>query len=377
MVENKIITQQTGGNPYIGGENIIDYQLLLGLNATNSAIRNITPLISGRYRLFFVRPPAFVARYFSVDNSEKSKKSLWMQVKHIMEYCLLSTSDILFTNLSTDAIQGGPSGRSVRIATANEAEPTTTFQITVPEFAGCPVRQVIQDCWKNGIIDPNTGMTHYMGLAAVDQWGNPLVMNGTPASDTTGMSSEGFFINEANHSAEAIFIQTDRTGLNVENAFFLSHMYPTQFQYSQAIGQAGGADANPMNAQITFNVSVYQSVPTTAYADRLLKKFYTASNSINLNPELSHIFNDEFEIDTLGVLGPRAEERALGTNLGNRPVWEYKPATPNIPYNVYNIGDGYPNRQAQASAVFPSGSSASVPNIMYKEYGTTYEEAVK
>jgi len=52
----------------------------------------------------------------------------------------------------------------------------------------------------------------------------------------------------------------------------------------------------------------------------------------------------------------------------NRPVWIYKPTTPNIHYNVYNIGDGHLNRQVMASAVFPSGSSASVPNIMYKKY---------
>lgn len=317
------ITAQTGGLQFQGGAGITDYSLLIGgLNASNNALKHYTPLVTGYNRLFVVRPPMFVIDYFKNydgGSSWYSANSLWIQAKHILEYAFLSVSGITDSALAVDALTGGFAGRSIAIPTGREQH-TTSITVTLPEFSGSPIRQVFRDIWMNGIIDDISGATTYQGKVAVDKYNNPAYLMEGETVGSAGTPGIGFPVNEAYHTAEMIYVQTDRSLMNVENAVMLADVFPTQVTTSMDYAGNGGHDL--ANVSITFNVVVYRSNPVTAIADKLLKTYYISCNSLNMNPELGSIFNGDGSVNT-DRLGRVPYERSNNTALGNRPVYTY------------------------------------------------------
>lgn len=320
------ITAQTGGLQFAGGPDLTEYSLFIGgLSATNNALKHYTPLVTGYNRLFIVRPPTFVIDYFknteSGDNGWYSPKSLWIQAKHILEYAFLSVTGFQESTIETDTLSGGYANRSIAVPTGRTGH-TTQIQVTVPEFSGSPIRQVFRDIWMNGIIDEMSGATTYQGKVAVDKYNNPAYIEEGEIVGQPGTPGIGYQVNEANHSAEAIWVQTDRSLMNVENAIMCAYMYPINVTSSN-----GGLDYTTgqhdlMQTQITFNVVTYRSNPVTAIADKLLKTYYISCNTLNMNPELGSIFDDAGSIDT-NKLGVVPHERSNNTLLGNRPVYTY------------------------------------------------------
>ena len=316
------ITCQTGGITF-NEPGITDYSLLVGgINASNNALKHYTPLVTGYSRFFIVRPPWFVIDYFKNykgGSSWYSPNSLWIQVKHILEYAALSITGFTDSQIDTDPLTGGYAGRTLNIPTGRSGH-TTQITITVPEFRGSPIRQVMRDIWMNGIIDEISGTTTYQGKVAVDRYNNPAYL---PAGEEVGTSSRPGIakpVNEAYHSAEAIYVQTDRSLTNVENAIMCAHMYPTQVTTNP--DYAGGGAHELSTVSITFNVFTYRSSPVTAIADKLLKQYFISCNSMNMNPELGSIFTDNGGIDT-SKLGAVPYERSNNTTLGNAPAYTY------------------------------------------------------
>jgi hypothetical protein len=100
-----------------------------------------------------------------------------------------------------------------------------------------------------------------------------------------------------------------------------AHVYPTQV--TREINYNAGGDHALVQCAITLNVTVYNSNPVTAIADKLLKQYYISCNSMNMNPELGYIFNNDGSID-VEKLGAVPQERNAGTFLGNAPVYTYE-----------------------------------------------------
>lgn len=337
---NLAITGQTGGLAFNGGPDMTDYSFFVGgLSASNNALKHYTPLVTGYNRFFIVRPPWFVIDYFKHydgGNSWYSPNSLWIQVKHILEYAFMTITGFQDPTIETDQMQGGYAGRGINIPTGRTGH-TSSIQITVPEFSGSPVRQVIRDVWMNGIIDEVSGATTYQGKVAVDKYGNPAYVPKGEVIGTAAQPGIGKPVNEAYHSAEAIFVQTDRSLLNVENAIMCAHMYPTSFTYP--VDYTGTGQHDLAQAQITFNVTTYRSGPVTAIADKLLKQYMISCNSMNMNPELGNIFNDDGTIDT-NVMGKVPYERSNNTRMGNQPVYTYDDAYVPKQYETVELNRG-------------------------------------
>ena len=338
----KAITAQTGGLQFHGGADLTDYSLFVGgINASNNALKHYTPLVTGFNRLFVVRPPMFVIDYFKdygAGSSWYSPESLWIQAKHILEYAFLSVTGFQDSTIAIDQLTGGYAGRTLNIPTGRENH-TTSITVTVPEFSGSPMRQVFRDVWMNGIIDEISGATTYQGKVAVDQYNNPAYLAKGETVGSAGVPGIGFPVNEAYHSAEIIYVQTDRSLMNVENALMCAHVYPTNFTYSSGVDYAGNGGHELANAQITFNVVVYRSNPVTAIADKLLKHYFISCNSMNMNPELGSIFNDDGTINS-ERLGKVPYERSNNTMLGNRPVYTYDADYSPRPYQQIELNKG-------------------------------------
>ena len=60
-----VITSQSGGRQF-DGTNLTKYSMFVGgVNATNNALRQYTPLVNGYCRLFMVRPPYAIMNIFA------------------------------------------------------------------------------------------------------------------------------------------------------------------------------------------------------------------------------------------------------------------------------------------------------------------------
>lgn len=133
--------------------NITKYSLFLGgTNVTHDVLQAYDPLRTGFGRIFMVRKPAFLAE----TNPEGLRK-----LKHIIEYGNTSINGLQDIELDTNSIQGGYTNKAFAIpSTVNDG--TNQITIKVYEFSGSPVRQMIH-AWINGMVDLQTGLTHYNG----------------------------------------------------------------------------------------------------------------------------------------------------------------------------------------------------------------------
>ena len=226
-----VITAQTGGRQF-DAPDLTKYSMFVGgVNATHHALRNYSPMLNGFGRLFMVRPPYAILKMFAGhDANLYSKDSLFIQFKHMMEYMNRSVTgfgDKTLENAGT-AIQGGFAGRQFNTPTVTK-ENTTEITIGLYEMVGAPVYTVI-DGWMNAIGDENSGLATYGGLVAggEDADGKPLRLYTDNADNKYGIE-----FNEANHTAEFIYVLHDRTGSQVERAVLLADCYPTSISQGE------------------------------------------------------------------------------------------------------------------------------------------------
>lgn len=315
-----VITAQTGATPFDGAK-MMDYSMFVGgVNATHHALRNYSPALNGFGRLFMVRPPIALLKAFAGNDAYLySKDSLFMQFKHMLEYMNRSVTGFGEKRLevASTSIQGGFAGRQFRTPTVTKEE-TQSIRIGLYELIGLPVYTVI-DGWMNMIGDENSGLSHYGGYISGGQ-------------DETGIerrlyrrsseSDEGIAFNEANHTAEFIYVMHDRSGAQVQRAVMLADCFPLGIDQGAVLNMDAGGNHDNITYEVEFNCVVYRSPIITAIANDLLKQYRIVSNSLNFNPELGdavYATNDTSKFQR--SLGPVPVDSATGTNIGNVPAF--------------------------------------------------------
>lgn len=318
-----VITSQTGGKQF-NGKNMTKYSMFVGgTNATHHALLNYSPVLNNFGRLFMVRPPYAVLKAFAGgdDSMLYSSDNLFIQFKHMMEYMNRSVTGFgekQLENASTP-IQGGFAGRLFNTPTVTK-DTTTEFTVGLYEMDGMPIYTVI-DGWMNMVGDENSGLSTYGGYISggVDENGLEKRLY-----RRVGESDEGIPFNEANHTAEFIYVFHDRSGSQVERAVLLADCYPKGINYGNILNMEAGGNHDNITYDITFNCVVYRSPIITAIANDLLKQYRIVSNSLNFNPELGDAIYANGNASMFNrSLGPVPVDSATGTNIGNIP--SYRP----------------------------------------------------
>ncbi|MMZ42323.1 hypothetical protein D1872_38440 [compost metagenome] len=222
--------------------NMESYSLFMGgLNAKNGALAQYSPLKTGYARIFFVRMPAFMKAI--MPNKTKS-------FRHIMEYGFTGVDGIQNLTMDYEQMTGGYSGRSLDVATVAKDE-TNEITVKLYEFQGSPVREYT-NMWLTGISDPYTGLGHYHG--AMDR-------------DATLQYSQ------ANHTAEAIYVQTDPTGREngIEYACMITNMMPKSVKMDHFNYEAGTHAI--VQTDVTFTALKYESPQINEIAKALIARY--------------------------------------------------------------------------------------------------------
>ena len=336
MALPNVITSQTGGRQF-NAPDFTKYSMFVGgTNATHHALRNYSPLMNGFGRLFMVRTPIAIAKMFAGGDDLYNTDSLFIQFKHMLEYMNRSVTGFGDKTLEVAGtpIQGGFAGRQFNTPTVTK-ETTTQVSIGLYELVGSPVYTVI-DGWMNAIGDENSGLATYGG------W----ISGGTDATGRekrlyarNGESTDGIAFNEANHTAEFIYVMHDRSGAQVERAVMLADCYPTGIEQGNVLNMDAGGTHDNVTYTVNFNCIVYRSPIITAIANDLLKQYRIVSNSLNFNPELGDAVYASGDASLFNrSLGAVPSDSATGTSIGNVPVFTTTtaPVTKNIDLKPMN-----------------------------------------
>lgn len=356
MAISGVITSQTGGRQF-NAPNFTKYSMFVGgTNATHHALENYSPMLNGYGRLFMVRSPLAIAKMFAGGDDIYNTNSLFVQFKHMLEYMNRSVSGFGDKTLETagTAIQGGFAGRQFSTPTVTK-ETTTSFTVGLYELVGAPVYTVI-DGWMNAIGDENSGLATYGG------W----ISGGTDASGIekrlyrgSSESEEGIAFNEANHTAEFIYVMHDRSGAQVERAVLLADCFPTSINQGAILNMEQGGTHDNVTYDITFNCVMYRSPIITAIANDLLKQYRIVSNSLNFNPELGDaVYSNNSASKFSRALGEVPIDSATGTNIGNVPVF----SSENNPTTKVLTNIGSPSLMVKGKASGRSGVDINTGN---------------
>lgn len=220
------------------------YALFLGgLNVTKPVLQCYDPLRTGYGRLFMVRKPVFLNK--TIPNKLK-------KFKHILEYGNTSVQGINDVTVNFNSITGGYAGKSFEIPSV-ATDDTNEFSVTVYEFSGSPVRDVIHS-WINGTTDLLTGLSHYNGVKEL-----PRI--------------------QANQTAEFIYVETDNTGEGLEYACMFANCFPKNLKNDHFNYTAG--EHGLVEYTINFTCTKYESMQINMVARELLKRYTLLANSLN------------------------------------------------------------------------------------------------
>ena len=343
-----VITAQTGGRSFDAPDLTKYSGFVGGANATHHALRNYSPLLNGFGRLFMVRPPKAILKMFAgSDANLYSKDSLFIQFKHMLEYMNRSVTGFQEKKLenASTPIQGGYAGRSFNTPTVTK-ETTQSIQVGMYEMVGAPVYTVI-DGWMNAIGDENSGLATYGGWISGGKDANGIERRLYRRSSE---SDEGIAFNEANHTAEFIYVMHDRSGAQVERAVLLADCYPEGIAQQNILDMPQGSTHDNVTYEITFNCVVYRSPIITAIANDLLKQYRIVSNSLNFNPELGDAIYAPDNVNLFQrSLGEVPVDSATGTNIGNLPAFSFNNAPKTVITDGKDINDAKLSGQANHS----------------------------
>lgn len=243
------ITIQTGAHQF-NSSKITQYALTLGgLNTTNAALKQWDPLLSNYPRLFMVRKPLSMTRYFE-EEPEK-----FNAFKHLLEYGNLGVSGLSTPTIVTTEIKGGYGGKSFEIPTGVE-DSTNEFTVKLLELAGSPVREILHT-WINSVVDFDSGLLHYNGLVAAGQLG----------------------YSQANHTAEFIFVSTDRTGMKVEYACHLTNCFPKEVP-TDHFNADDPSQHDKVEIDVKFTCTKREGIDVNEKAKKLLMAHQIMTNSL-------------------------------------------------------------------------------------------------
>lgn len=265
---NKNVTIQTGIREYASSE-VTKYALFLGgTNVTHNALKQYDPLIGGFERLFMVTKPMNLA----MTIPDKLTK-----FKHILEYGHTAISGLGDIDVEFANYQGGYNGKQFQIPT-HASDQTNSFSVTVYEFSGSPVREVLHS-WINQTTDLQVGLTHYNGIATSKAANNKLL------------------VSQANHTAEFIYMITDRTGMDVEYACLIANAFPRGLTTSVFNSQNGQHEL--IELTIEFTATKYESLQINQVAKNLLAKHQIITNSMNFNSQVNSENKGPSDLDSV------------------------------------------------------------------------------
>lgn len=243
------VTIQSGAHQFTNSE-ITKYSLMMGgLNTMHDVLKQYDPLTNGNYRLFMVRKPLWLVKYFGSEPTSK-----FTAFKHILEYGNLGVSGIQSPQVEFGEIKGGYIGKSFSIPQM-ATDGTNELTVKVFELSGSPIREILHT-WINGTVDLDSGLAHYNGLIASGEIGYA----------------------QANHTAEFIYVMTDRTGMKVEYACHLTNCFPTQIPSDHFNGESGNHEV--VQYDVVFNCTKHEGIDVNEKAKLLLKNNQIMTNSI-------------------------------------------------------------------------------------------------
>lgn len=243
------VTIQTGAHQFNSAQ-IQKYALTLGgLGTTFNHLKQWDPLIGNYPRLFMVRKPISVVEYFA-DEPQK-----FNAFKHMLEYGNLGVTGLSNVTVDFDEIKGGYGGRSFEIPKGTQ-DSTNEITIKLLELSGSPVREILHS-WVNSVVDLDTSLLHY---------------NGMIASGKLGYS-------QANHTAEFIYVSTDRTGMKVEYACHLTNCFPKEIPTDQ-FNADDPSDHKHVEIDVKFTCSKREGIDVNKKAIKLLKAYQIMVNSL-------------------------------------------------------------------------------------------------
>jgi hypothetical protein len=236
------------------------YSLFLGgLNVKRAALEQYNVLKTGKGRIFLTKMP-----YFMKELMPEATKNF----KHVIEYGFMNIDGIQDLTMEFDQITGGYAGRQFEIPTILKDD-TNEITIKILEFAGSPMREYVE-MWLSGVSDPNSGFTHYHGLAI------PYEKNGI-------MQPAKVEVSQANHTMEAFYVMTDATGFNIEFACMLCNMFPKGVARNQ-FNQEPGTSAH-VELDLAFTCTMYTSPDINAVAQLLLNKYRVLYNYLDFQSD--------------------------------------------------------------------------------------------
>lgn len=236
------------------------YSLFLGgLNVKRAALEQYNVLKTGKGRIFLTKMP-----YFMKELMPEASKNF----KHVIEYGFMNIDGIQDLTMEFDQITGGYAGRQFEIPTILKDD-TNEITIKILEFAGSPMREYVE-MWLSGVSDPNSGFTHYHGLAI------PYEKNGI-------MQPAKVEVSQANHTMEAFYVMTDATGFNIEFACMLCNMFPKGVARNQ-FNQEPGTSAH-VELDLAFTCTMYTSPDINAVAQLLLNKYRVLYNYLDFQSD--------------------------------------------------------------------------------------------
>ena len=240
-----------------------NYALFLGgLDVTRDVLQSYDPFKTGFARIFMVRQPVFVRNAIS---------DKMLNFKHMIEYANTAISGIGDIDVQTEQMTGGFAGRSFQIPTI-ATDGTQNLTITVYEFSGSPIREVLW-FWITGVSDLQSGFSTYHVSGEND-----------PNADLP--------VRQSNHTAEFVYAVTDQSGRaeNCEYACMFANCFPTNIQMDHLNYTAGQHEV--VQYQIQFTCTKYESPQINNIAVQLLKKHKILMDSLDFNPKLGDISSD-------------------------------------------------------------------------------------
>ena len=300
MASTGTITIQTNAHK-ASINDITNYSLMLGgLNVTHAALEQYDPLITGYTRIFMVRKPVLFTKVLSDE---------FKRFKHILEYGNTAIDGNSDATLDSTPVSGGYVGRQFDIPTITKDD-SNQLSVKTFEFSGSPIREVLH-FWVNGISDLQSGFAHYGGL----------IQDGKLA------------YKQANHTAEFIYVVTDRTGMKVEYACQFCNCFPKGYKNDQFNYDAGSHEY--VDTTVEFYGTKYESAEINAKAAILLQNYQILVNSLEFNSGLNDQIVDDGNIE----IGYNAKTGKLekGSRINYRaedPLT--KSGSKNYDYTTYN-----------------------------------------
>ena len=244
------LTFQTGINQHVQN-NLTDYALFLGgLNVTRDALLQYDPLKTGFGRIFMIRQPLFLETIAKSDSDFRAKLN---KFKHVLEYANTGVSGNNNISVQFNPMQGGYSNKSMDIPNIAQDD-ANELVIKTYEFSGSLMREIIQ-FWINGVTDIQTGYSHYNGADLP--------------------------IQQANHTAEFIYLVTDQSGRKVEYSCLWANCFPKEIKLDHFNYDAGQHELVQMD--IAFSATRYISPQINDLATRLNQRYNVLMNSLNFH----------------------------------------------------------------------------------------------